>query len=240
MCKKHPQNDLFLAELAKLYLINEQVDKAEKFAEAINNKNSSNYSYTLTDMDKVKNVTRSEAINWVLSDMLPSKIDEIIQYWATSTNLYNFLVNEAIEEYFKKGINLISKQNRTITVLNKYSKEFSTNKITFYVASENDKLIVLDAMKLIKPFLIDFGFEHLLTDIVISKNEIDYAELRNKEIKIHDQQADVRSYEQQVKAVETRKFEREKKQNTPETLKVPGFSMVRPMRFERTTFRVGV
>ena len=61
-------------------------------------------------------------------------------------------------------------------------------------------------MQQLKPFLVDFGFEHLLVDVIISKNEIDYAELRDKEIKIHDQQADIRSYEQQVKAVETRKF----------------------------------
>ena len=67
------------------------------------NKKDAQLSCSLMDMDKVKNVTRSEAINWVLSDMLPSKIDEIIQYWATSTNLYNFLVNEAIEEYFKNN-----------------------------------------------------------------------------------------------------------------------------------------
>ena len=32
---------------------------------------------------------------------------------------------------------------------------------------------------------------------------------------------------------------REKIRKAPETLKVPGFSVVRPMRFERTTFRVG-
>ena len=31
----------------------------------------------------------------------------------------------------------------------------------------------------------------------------------------------------------------ERKRKTPETSKMPGFSLVRPMRFERTTFRVG-
>ena len=122
-------------------------------------------------------------------------------------------LKDTIEEYFRVGINSICKKNRTILVLNKYTKEYSTNKVTYYVASESDKIILLDAIKLLKPFLVDFGLDSILVDVVISRNEIDYAEQRDKEIKIHDQQADWRSYEQQVKAVETRKFEREKKQN---------------------------
>lgn len=88
------------------------------------NKKDAQLSCTLIDISKAKTLTKDKAIELVLVDMLPSKIDEIIQYWATSTNLYNFLVNEAIEEYFKnnsdreiKNISGIKFCNRTEPVV---------------------------------------------------------------------------------------------------------------------------
>ena len=164
-----------------------------------------------------------ELESMVSSDEIFDVMEKVANYFysMSNINLVRFtwhyknqeFSKEYVEEYLKKGISLLSKKTRTVNVLNKYTKEFNVNKVTYYVASESDKLLVLEAMQQLKPFLVDFGFEHLLVDVIISKNEIDYAELRDKEIKIHDQQADIRSYEQQVKAVETRKFEREKKQN---------------------------
>ena len=159
----------------------------------------------------------------VAFDEIISVMQKVATYFYAEANIdlirftWHYRKNEfskdIIEDYFRAGINSICKKNRTILVLNKYTKEYSTNKVTYYVASESDKMILLDAMKLLKQFLVDFGLDSILVDVVISKNEIDYAEQRDKEIKIHDQQADWRSYEQQIKAVETRKFEREKKQN---------------------------
>ncbi len=155
--------------------------------------------------DEIFNVMEKVA-NYLYSE---TNIDLVRFTWHYKNNDFS---KDIIEKYFTRGIELLSKKNRTVTVLSKYTKEFHDNKITYFVASESDKLIVLDALKLLKPFLNDFGLEQVFVDIVISKTEIDYAELRTKEINIHDQQADERSYEQQLKAIESRKYERDKKQ----------------------------
>ena len=71
----------------------------------------------------------------VSSDEIFAVMEKVASYFYSVANieLVRFtwhyknteLSKDIVEEYFKKGINLISKQNRTITVLNKYSKEFS-------------------------------------------------------------------------------------------------------------------
>ena len=120
---------------------------------------------------------------------------------------------ELVEDYFTRGISLMEKSYRSINVLKKYTNKYYDNKVVYSVASEDDKELVREALNLLKPYLKDFGLSKVEFEIMISKNEIDYAALRTREINIHDNQADTRSYEKQLKAVETRKFEREKKQN---------------------------
>ncbi len=120
---------------------------------------------------------------------------------------------EAVEEYLTKAISLMSIRNRTINVIKKYTKKFETNKIVFYVASGSDKEMVVEAMNIIKPFFVDFGFDKFEYEVKISKTEIDYVDKKEREKQIHDEQADTRSYEKQLKEIEMRRFEREKKQN---------------------------
>ena len=120
---------------------------------------------------------------------------------------------EFVEEYLLKGIIVMTTRNKSALVLSKYSKSYDINKIIFYVASESDKQMVVENMNLLKPFLIDFGFDKLEYQVIISKTEIDYVDLKEKEKNIHDQQADLRAYEKQVKDIEIRRFEKDKKQN---------------------------
>lgn len=118
-----------------------------------------------------------------------------------------------VEEYLNKGIDVMGRRNRTLAVLKRYSKTFAVNKMIYYVASEQDKDMVIEAMSSLKSFFIDFGFDKLEYEVKISTTEIDYVDQKNRSKAIADEQADARSYEKQLKEVEMRRFERDKKQN---------------------------
>ena len=101
--------------------------------------------------DEIFNVMEKVA-NYLYSE---TNIDLVRFTWHYKNNDFS---KDIIEKYFTRGIELLSKKNRTVTVLSKYTKEFHDNKITYFVASESDKLIVLDALKLLKPFLFRTSF----------------------------------------------------------------------------------
>ncbi len=62
------------------------------------NKKTDELTYSLGESSK--NYTKDQAINTIIDAKLPGDIEEIVSYWATATNLFDFLVNEAMEQYF--------------------------------------------------------------------------------------------------------------------------------------------
>ncbi len=52
------------------------------------------------EVESLKNYTEEEAINIVYEDKIPSAITEIIQYWATSVTLGDYLVNQEKQAFF--------------------------------------------------------------------------------------------------------------------------------------------
>lgn len=63
------------------------------------------YSDLENDVLKLKNYTKEMAIEKVLADMVPNKIVQIVSYWATATDLREYLTNLAMEEFFHSGNN---------------------------------------------------------------------------------------------------------------------------------------
>ena len=51
--------------------------------------------------EELKNWTKDQAINTVYQDKIPNSIEEVISFWATASQLYDFIVNEAMSEYFR-------------------------------------------------------------------------------------------------------------------------------------------
>ncbi|MCI6013864.1 MAG: ABC transporter substrate-binding protein [Coprobacillus sp.] len=58
------------------------------------------YSSFENDIYKIKLYTKEQAIEKVLDDMIPNKMDEVIEYWSTGINLNNYLINVVKEQYF--------------------------------------------------------------------------------------------------------------------------------------------
>lgn len=52
------------------------------------------------DRNKIKDWTEEEAIDLVYEDKMPAKLDEILTYWATATELSTFITNQNMEKYF--------------------------------------------------------------------------------------------------------------------------------------------
>ena len=74
------------------------------------------------DLSKFKSWTEQQAIDTVFSDQVPMKMDQVINYWATATELAIEIAGDAREEYFKthdqtyKNISGIQFINRTSPV----------------------------------------------------------------------------------------------------------------------------
>ncbi len=54
----------------------------------------------------LKEWTKDQAINTVLADMIPGKMDQVIGYWRTGTDLSEYLENKAMEAYFQTASRL--------------------------------------------------------------------------------------------------------------------------------------
>lgn len=57
-------------------------------------------TYTWGDISLAKELTKDEAIDNVYNDIIPNKLGEVIQYWATATELFTYIANEEKSEYF--------------------------------------------------------------------------------------------------------------------------------------------
>lgn len=68
-----------------------------------NKKEGKLVSSLVNDPATLKLWTKEQAINTIVADKIPYSIEEIVSYWNTSITLKDFLVNEAMEEYFKDG-----------------------------------------------------------------------------------------------------------------------------------------
>ena len=68
-----------------------------------NKKEAKLTSSLVNDPSTLKSWTKEQAINTIVADKIPNSIEEIVTYWNTSITLNDFLVNEAMEEYFKDG-----------------------------------------------------------------------------------------------------------------------------------------
>ena len=96
------------------------------------------------DYTEHKTWTKEQAINAVLEDMIPAKIEEVLSYWMTSGTLNTYIYNQEMEAYFKgeganrkyKNIEGIKFANRTRTV--------TVNGKTYQPAEYNDDGSVKD------------------------------------------------------------------------------------------------
>lgn len=60
----------------------------------------------IDDVSKLKNLTEEQAIQLIFDDNIPSKIDEVYNYWATATNIFEYIVNDEMEAFFKQSSNV--------------------------------------------------------------------------------------------------------------------------------------
>ena len=106
------------------------------------------------NVSEFKSWTEAQAINTVIDDQVPRKMDEVINYWATATNLAVEIAGDARETYFKthtqkykniKGIEFI---NRTSPV--------TVNGVTYQMPSYNeDKSQVVSGNEVLKVTIND-------------------------------------------------------------------------------------
>ena len=117
-----------------------------------NRKESKLESSLTNNPSELKGWTKEKAIKTILEDKLPMKIEEIIYYWATATELYDYLVNEAMSDYNNdpanadrpfKNISGIKFANRT-SAITVNGKEYGipTYKNDGSVASGNEVLTI--------------------------------------------------------------------------------------------------
>lgn len=66
-----------------------------------NKKDKKLMSSFVNDPADLKNWTKEQAIAKIIEDKLPDSIEEIITYWNTAYKMNDFLVNEAMEEYYR-------------------------------------------------------------------------------------------------------------------------------------------
>ncbi len=76
-----------------------------------NKKEGKLYSALANDVAVHKTWTKEQAINMVYADMIPNKMNEVVAYWATSNELFTYIVNSEMGKEFagnENGINNIS------------------------------------------------------------------------------------------------------------------------------------
>lgn len=68
-----------------------------------NKKEAKLMSSLVNDPATLKHWTKEQAINTIIQDKIPYAITEVVLYWVTATNLFDYLVNLAMEEYYQGG-----------------------------------------------------------------------------------------------------------------------------------------
>lgn len=56
-----------------------------------------------SNIDEIQYWTKEDTIKKIYEDKLPLALEEVVYYWNTSSKLYEFLVNEAMEEFHKNN-----------------------------------------------------------------------------------------------------------------------------------------
>lgn len=87
------------------------------------NDGKGSFSCAFGSLDDVKTWTKEQAINMIYEEKIPGSLEEILKYWATATNLSEYITNIAMQEYFEentdrlyKNISGIKFANRTESV----------------------------------------------------------------------------------------------------------------------------
>ena len=94
-------------------------------------------SSLVNDPQVLKSWTKEQAINTIVADKIPNSIEEILSYWNTSITLNDFLVNEAMEEYFKDGSKKTVNNISGIKFANR-NDAVSVNGVTYDVPQYNE------------------------------------------------------------------------------------------------------
>lgn len=115
------------------------------------NKNEAELESSLTnEVLELRNWSRDEAINTIYQDKLPMYLGEVALYWNTSVKLYDYLVNEALEEYHAthertytniEGIKFAN-QNTSVTVKGKTYDKPTYNKDGSVANNTNEVLSI--------------------------------------------------------------------------------------------------
>ena len=114
-------------------------------------KNEAELESSLTnEVLELRNWSRDEAINTIYQDKLPMYLGEVALYWNTSVKLYDYLVNEALEEYHAthertytniEGIKFAN-QNSSVTVKGKTYDKPTYNKDGSVANNTNEVLSI--------------------------------------------------------------------------------------------------
>lgn len=97
-----------------------------------NKKEAKLSSIFVNDVKELKNWTEEKAINTIFATKIPDAIDEVLSYWQTSVNLFNYIVNEETENYFKNGSERLYKNISGIKFANK-EEAVTVNGVTYGV-----------------------------------------------------------------------------------------------------------
>lgn len=57
-------------------------------------------SFTWGSPEDAKDYSKEQAIEAIYNDIVPNQLDQVIQYWATATDLFTYLTNVEMEKYF--------------------------------------------------------------------------------------------------------------------------------------------
>ena len=82
--------------------------------------------------EEAKTMTRTEAVQYVYDINIPTKIDQIIEYWVTASELTNYIVNDAMEQYYKGGTDRKYQNISGIKFANK-DQAVTVNNVTYNV-----------------------------------------------------------------------------------------------------------
>ena len=93
--KGNVHKGLFTTDV-EVFLYNEGYIKWDKKAAELTN--------SFGSMEEAKQYTKEQAIDFVFNAMMPAKISEVVTYWMTSTELFNFIVFEAMENYYQGDV----------------------------------------------------------------------------------------------------------------------------------------
>ena len=132
------------------------------------------------------NLLTVECMNFLSSRIVQYMCEEIGECKCKFTFKYRNSTIDAkmVEEYLDEGIRVLSSVKREMTIINKYPHEIVADEIIYYAATETEKSLVTAQCGLISKFFQNYGLENISFKCEISKDEVDFKAVHEKELQI--------------------------------------------------------